>query len=39
MEIKLIGISGMESVGLAGAMPYQTKVKDNEKLAYFFYSY
>ena len=34
MEIKLIGISGVESVGLAGVVPYQTKVKDNEKLAY-----
>ena len=34
MKIKLIDISNMESIGLAGVMPYQTKVKDNEKLAY-----
>lgn len=34
MKIRLLDISGINSIGMAAAMPYQTEAKDKEKLAF-----
>ena len=34
MQIKLLEISGVESIRQAAVMPYQSKAKDLDKLAY-----
>ena len=34
MQIKLLEISGVEAIRQAAVMPYQSKAKDLDKLAY-----